>query len=153
MKERLEFIRLAMVLLGLFFVGKLIVGAAGGSYALGTRLFAMVPLTVQLCLPWGAMTRAFKGRGVGEAAITGASIALFAQLLIFGGTILSYLVGASTHFNEPMAIVGEDRPVALGEAVMGRGFGLLINTVIGTIAGSLGWALGALLPSRQAASA
>ena len=150
MKERLEFIRLAMVLLGLFFIGKLIVGAAGGSYALGTRLFAMVPLTVQLCLIWGAMTRAFKGQGVGEAAITGASIALFAQILIFSGTVLSYLLGASTHFNEPMAIVGEDRPVALGEAVLARGVGIVINTVIGTIAGSLGWALGALLPSRQA---
>ena len=137
MKERLEFIRLAMVLLGLFFIGKLIVGAAGGSYALGTRLFAMVPLTVQLCLIWGAMTRAFKGQGVGEAAITGASIALFAQILIFSGTVLSYLLGASTHFNEPMAIrrrrIGR---VALGEAVLARGVGIVINTVIGTIAGS-----------------
>jgi len=151
-KERIEFIRLAMVLLGLFFVGKLIVGATGGSYALGTRLFAMVPLTVQLCLLWGAMTRAFKGQGVGEAAKTGASIALFAQILIFTATVLSYLVGASTHFNDPMAIVGEDRPVALGEAVLARGAGILINTVIGTVAGSIGWALGALLPSRQASS-
>ena len=151
MKDRIQFARLAFLLLALFFVGKLIVGAAGGPYALGNRLFAMVPLTVQLCLLWGAMTRAFRGAGVGEAAKTGATIALFAQILIFTGTIVSYLLGVSTHFNEPMAIVGEDRAVALGEAVMARGVGIAINTVIGTIAGSLGWALGALLPARQAA--
>lgn len=148
MKERLSFIRLALVLVGLFFVGKLIVGAAGGSYALGTRLFAMVPLTVHLCLIWGAMTRAFRGEGIGEAMKTGASIALFAQVLIFTGTVLSYLLGASTHFNEPMAMVGEDRAVALREALGARGAGVLINTVVGVVAGSIGWALGALLPKR-----
>ena len=148
MKERIGFIRLALLLVGLFFVGKLIVGAAGGSYALGTRLFAMVPLTVQLCLIWGAMTRAFRGKGIGEAVMTGASIALFAQILIFSATVFSYLLGASTHFNDPMAIVGEDRPVALGEAIGARGAGVLINTVVGIVAGSIGWALGTLLPSR-----
>lgn len=148
MKERMRFIRLALVLLALFFVGKLIVGAAGGSYALGTRLFAMVPLTVQLCLIWGAMTRAFRGKSIGEAILTGASIALFAQILIFSATILSYLLGASTHFNDPMAIVGEDRVVPLGEAVGARAAGVAINTVVGVVAGSIGWALGALLPSR-----
>jgi hypothetical protein len=148
-KERLQFVRLALLLLGLFFVGKLIVGASGGSYALGTRLFAMVPLTVQLCLLWGAMTRAFRGRAVGEAALTGITIALFAQILIFTATIVSDLLGVSTHFNDPMAIVGADRPVPLGEAVMARGIGIVINTVIGAIAGSIGWALGALLPSRE----
>ncbi len=107
MKDRIEFIRLAIILLVLFFIGKLVVGALGGSYDLGNRLFAMVPMTVHLALLWGAMTRAFRGEGAGSAFMTGASIAIVAQLLIFSATMLSYLLGASTHFNDPMAIVGE----------------------------------------------
>lgn len=150
MKQRLEFIRLPILLLALFFVGKLIVGALGGSYELGTRLFAMVPMTAHLCLIWGAITRAYRGQGVGEAAKTGASIALFAQILIFGGTMLSYLLGASTHFNNPIAIVGEMRDVGLGEAAGARAAGVVINTIIGVITGSIGWALGSLIPSRNA---
>jgi hypothetical protein len=151
MKERIEFIRLPLLLLALFFVGKLVVGALGGSYDLGNRLFAMVPMTVHLCLIWGALTRAYRGQGVGQAAMTGASIALFAQVLIFSGTILSYVLGASTHFNDPMAIVGEARDVSLGEAAGARAFGIVVNAIIGVIAGSIGWALGGLIPSRKVA--
>ena len=119
MKDRIEFIRLAIVLLVLFFIGKLVVGALGGSYDLGIRLVAMVPMTIHLALLWGAMTRAFRGEGKGSAFITGACIALVAQLLIFSGTMLSYLLGVSTHFNEPMAIVGADQEVSAGPSLFG----------------------------------
>ena len=108
-------------------------------------------MTVHLCLIWGALTRAYRGQGVGQAAMTGASIALFAQVLIFSGTILSYVLGASTHFNDPMAIVGEARDVSLGEAAGARAFGIVVNAIIGVIAGSIGWALGGLIPSRKVA--
>ena len=148
MSERVRFVRMAWVLIAIFFVGKLIVGASGGSYALGTRLFAMVPLTVQLCLFWGAITRAIRGRGVGEAALTGITIALFAQILIFSATVLSYVLGLSTHFNDPIAIVGEDRLVGLGEAVGARAAGVVINSILGAIGASIGWALGALIPTK-----
>ena len=146
--KRFEFIKLPVVLLLVFFVGKLIVGAAGGSYELGIRLFAMVPLTAMLSLIWGAMGRAYRGFGIGQAIQTGASIAIVAQVLIFGATVLSYLLGAHTHFNNPIAIVGEDRAVALGEAVMARGVGLVVNTIISCITASIGWALGKLLPTN-----
>ncbi len=33
---------------------------------------------------------------------------LFAQILIFLGTMASYLLGVETHFNHPVAIVGQD---------------------------------------------
>ena len=151
MKDRIEFIRLAIVLLVLFFIGKLVVGALGGSYDLGNRLFAMVPMTIHLALLFGAMTRAFRGEGAGSSFITGACIALVAQLLIFSGTMLSYLLGVSTHFNEPMAIVGENREVALSEAVMARAAGVVFNPILGGIAGLIGWALGGLIPSKKSA--
>ena len=151
MKERIEFIRLAIVLLVLFFIGKLVVGASGGSYGLGNRLFAMVPMTVHLALIWGAMTRAFRGEGAGSAFKTGASIALVAQILIFSGTMLYYLLGVSTHFSDPMAIVGADREVGLGEALGARTFGIVVNSIIGGVAGLIGFALGGMIPAKKAA--
>jgi hypothetical protein len=146
MSERISFIRLPMLLLGLFFIGKLLVGAFGGSYELGNRLFAMVPLTVHLCLIWGAVGRAYRGFGVGGAAINGALIALFAQILIFLGTMASLLLGVDTHFSHPVAIVGQDVEVTLGQAFAARLSGLVANTVIGAVSALIGYVLGFLLP-------
>ncbi len=146
MSERISFIRLPMLLLGLFFVGKLVVGALGGSYELGNRLFAMVPLTVHLCLIWGAVGKAYRGFGAGGAAVNGMLIALFAQILIFVGTMASYLLGVETHFNHPVAIVGQDVEVSLGQAFGARLGGLVANTLIGGVSALIGCALGFLLP-------
>jgi hypothetical protein len=146
MSEKFVLIRLPVVLLLIFFAGKLIVGAAGGSYETGTQVFAMVPLTVHLCLIWGALSRAFQGYGVGGAAVLGILIALVAQILIFGGTMGSFLLGVETHFNHPMAIVREDRLVSFGEAFSARAVGIVVNMIIGAIAASIGWALGKLIP-------
>ncbi len=149
MKEKIDFVRLAWVLLVLFFVGKLIVGAAGGSYELGNRLFAMVPMTVHLCLIWGAMSRSFRGQSVGYAAVTGILIAVGAQVLIVTGTLGSIVLGASTHFNDPIAIFGNDeQAVTMGAALGARAVGVVVNSIIGAVAGSIGWALGGLLPSK-----
>ncbi len=151
MNDRISFIRLPILLLVLFFLGKLIVGAAGGDYSLGTRLFAMVPLTVHLCLIWGALSRSLRATGAGSAALTGVLIALVAQILIVVGTLGSYILGVDTHFSSPVAIVGVDRAVGFGEAAFARVFGLLVNCVIGAVAASLGWALGGLVPGGGAA--
>lgn len=149
MNERIQFVRLAWLLLLLFFIGKLVVSATGGSYELGVRLFAMVPMTVHLCLIWGAMARAFHGRSAGQAFMTGVTIAIFAQVLIFGATLISYALDVSTPFNNPIAIVGEDRMVSFGEAITARGVGVLVNCVLGGISATIGWALGGLLPARS----
>lgn len=149
MSDRLAFVRFPVLLLFLFFLGKLIVGALGGSYELGVRLFAMVPLTVHLALAWGAVARAFKGEKAGGAFIIGALIALAAQILIFLGTMGSYLLGVETHFSNPVAIVGEQRPVSLGEALVARSGGLVINALIGGVAALIGWTLGGLIPRRE----
>ncbi len=147
MNERLRLIRLPILLLVLFFLGKLIVGAAGGSYEASNRAFAMVPLTVHLCIVWGALSCAFYGSRAGGAALTGASIALVAQLLIILGTAGSYLLGAETAFNNPIALVGAERAVGFGEAMGLRAFGLVVNCVIAAVVALIGWALGRLIPA------
>ncbi len=149
MSEKLQFVRLPLLLLLLFFFGKLIVGAAGGSYELGNRLFAMVPMTVHLCLIWGAVGRAYRSYRIVDALLACLMIALFAQILIFGGTVVSYIVGVQTAFNNPVAITGQPGEVAFAQAVGARTAGVIANSIIGMVAGTIGWALGGLLPRTQ----
>ncbi|HLV00334.1 MAG TPA: hypothetical protein VKZ59_03655 [Acidobacteriota bacterium] len=149
MTEKINFVRLPWLLLFLFFLGKLIVGAAGGSYELSNRLFAMVPLTIHLCIVWGALTKAQKRQGIGSAAVTGFLIAVFAQTLILVGTVVPYTVGIETPFTNPVAIVGQSRPLTMGEILGGRIGGLVVNSIIGMLAATIGWLLGSLIPSPR----
>lgn len=150
MSAKLALIRLPILLLVIFFLGKLILGATGVSYESGTQVFAMVPLTVHLCLIWGALSRTYQGYRIGGAATTGLLIALVAQILILGGTAVSYILGVDTYFSDPMAIVREARPVPFAEAMGARIVGLVLNSIIGLIVACIGWALGRLLPSKSA---
>ena len=145
MKEKAEFVRLAWVFLLLFFIGKLVVGATGGSYSLGIRLFAMVPMAVHLCLVWGAMSRGLKGKGVGYAAMVGMMIAVGGQILVFTGTLGSIALDIPTHFSNPVAIFGSEQEVTFVAALAARSIGVVINGVIGAVAGSIGWLFGGLL--------
>ena len=149
MRDKLCFIRFPALLLIIYFVGKLTVGALGGSYELGLQIFAMVPLTIHLCLAWGAVSRALRGDGLKDALLTGLLIAVVAQLLIFVGTVGSYLIGVETAFNNSMAIVREVRAVSFGEAVGVRAFGIFANGILGAIAALIGWALGGLVPGPR----
>ena len=148
MREKINFIRLAYALLFLFFIGKLIVGSLGGSYELGIRLFALVPMTVHLCLIWGAMSNSFKGEKIGYAATCGLLIALFTQILIFVGTLGSMALGVETHFNNPIAIIGNESELTMAGAFSARLTGLLVNSIIGAIAASIGWLFGKLVPLK-----
>ncbi len=147
MQQRIALIRLPILILVLFFVGKLIVGAAGGDYSLGVRLFAMVPVTIHLCIIWGALSRSVWGQGAKSAMMTGMTIALVAQVLIVVGTFFSYILGIETAYNNSYAIVNEMRPVGFAEAMGARTVGLVVNAILGAIAAGIGYALGRFLPA------
>ena len=61
MREKLYFVRLPLLLVALFFVGRLTLGAAGASYEVGNRLFSMVILQTHLALLWAAVGRRYRG--------------------------------------------------------------------------------------------
>ncbi len=65
MKEKLQFVRLPILLFIVFFIGKLAMGAASGvnkeSYDLSNRLFSMVILQTHVALFWGAFGRRYEG--------------------------------------------------------------------------------------------
>jgi hypothetical protein len=118
----------------------------GVPYERGTVIFSLVPLSWTLSFAFAAFSRPLRGYGWKKAVLLSATIVLTAQILIFGATVVSYLVGAETYFNNPIAL-NVTEPVTLGQALPIRLQGLVANTIIGgVILGSLGWWGGKLLP-------
>jgi hypothetical protein len=149
MKEKLDFVRLPILLFVIFFVGRLALGAGMGvskaSYDLANRLFSMVILEVHVGLLWGAVGRRYRGYGIGGSMTAVILAVLVSQILIFAGTAFSYLAGMNTFFNFPEAL-NQQAAIGFGAAMAARTITLIANCVIGAIAGAIGWALGGLLP-------
>jgi hypothetical protein len=154
MKEKLEFDRLPILLILLFFIGRLAIGAAMGvnkqSYDLSNRLFSMVILQVHIALLWGAVGRRYRGYGVGGSVAAVVLAVLVSQILIWLGTAGSYIAGANTLFNYPEALNQPNaQSIAFGAAMQSRTITLIANTLFGAILGAIGWALGALVPRNN----
>jgi hypothetical protein len=148
MKDKLEFIRLPLALIAIFFVGRLIMSAMGAPYDAGNRVFSMVILQIHLALLWAAVGRGFKGYGFGGSVAVAVMIAFANQVLILLGTAGSYLAGADTYFNNPQAL-NSPTPVDFGTAMIARVGGLVVNCILSAVAGSIGYLLGKLLPNRR----
>src|SRR5580704_3852138 len=97
MKEKLNFVRLPILLFIIFFIGRLALGAGMGvskaSYDLSNRLFSMVILEVHVGLLWGAVGRRYQGYRIGGSMTAVILAVLVSQILIFAGTAVSYLAG------------------------------------------------------------
>ena len=144
MSEYIRFAKLPIVLLVLFMVARLILGATGVPYQSGT-IVSMVFLAWMSAFFFGAFSRRLRGYNWKQAMLLGLTIALSAQVLIFAATLMSYLLGAETYFNHPTALNAADS-VPLGQAVPTRLGGLVANSIFGAIWGLLGWTAGKLLP-------
>jgi len=150
MKDKFEFARLPILLFILFFVGRLVMGAAMGvnktSYDLANRIFSMVILQVHVGLLWGAVGRRFKGYSIGGSVTTVVLAVIVSQILIFLGTAVSYAIGADTFFTFPEAL-NQTAAVGFGAALAARSISFVANCVVGGITGAIGWALGGLIPA------
>lgn len=144
MKEKAHFITLPALLLLVFFLGKLVMSQAGAPYEAGVQYFSMVTLQTHLALLWPAISRRYKGYGLGGAIQVGIMIALVSQILILFGTGLSYVAG-DTHFNNPIAL-NQEGPVNFVAAMGIRTVGLVINSVIAAVTAVIGWFMGGLIP-------
>ena len=142
----LRFIRFAWLLLLVAAVGRLVLGAKDVPYEEGTWFFSMVMLTYHLCLVYGAFAKKLKGYRLPQAMVLGALIAVSAQVIILVLTVASYALGADTYFNHPFAIARVTETVPFSAAVAARLGGLVINSIIGSIGGLLGWLAGGLIP-------
>ena len=153
MKEKLQFVRLPIVLFALFFVGNLALGALMGvnkaSYDVSKRLFSMVILQVHVALLWGAVGRRYRGYGIGGSISVAVLAVAVSQILIFAGTAISYLAGVNTFFNFGEALNQPGVIVPFGTAMVARTVTFIVNCVMGGILGAIGWALGGLIPASS----
>jgi hypothetical protein len=149
MKEKLQFVRLPILLFVIFFVGRLVLGAALGvskeSYDISNRLFSMVILEVHVGLLWGAVGRRYQGYGIGASISAVVLAVLVSQILIFAGTAFSYIAGVHTFFNFPEAL-NQQAAIGFGAAMAARTITLIVNCIIGAVSAAIGWALGGLVP-------
>lgn len=135
-------------LLGLFTVGRWAVSFSGMDYARGTVIFSLVPLALIASAHHAAFARAFSGYTLKDALGLGATIGLLTQIVIFASTFLSYALGLSTLWNAPTAL-NQTAAIPMGAAMMARVGGLVVNTILNTIAGGLGYFMGGGLKKQS----
>jgi hypothetical protein len=145
MSDYLRFSRLPILLLVIFMIARFILGASGVPYEQGTWLFSMVTLTFFAAFFYGAFSRRLRGYKWHQAMLLGVTIAFAAQILILVATLVSYLAGAETYFNHPTALNVEEA-IGMGQALVGRLLGLIVNCITAGICGLLGWLGGKYIP-------
>lgn len=150
----LRFVRLPLLVVLLYAVARFALGASGMPYApRGNAMFSIVAATVISSLLFGALSKRVGGFGWGGAALAGYAIGLWAQILIFTATWLSYALGIeSSYFRHWDALnVPEGTQVAMGAAMAARALGLVIGPVVlGLVPALIGRALQALAPQPAA---
>ena len=145
MNDYLRVARLYLIVLAIFTVGRLVVGARGIPYERGHHVFSLVTMTLLASAFYGAFCRKWRGYGVTQAMGVGLTLGLMAQLVILVATVLSYTFHADTYFANPRALNATEA-VPFGTAVLGRLGGLVVNAIMSAIAGAVGWVMGATLP-------
>jgi hypothetical protein len=140
--------RFAIVFLLILLVGRLVLGARGVPYEKGTWFFSMVTFSVFASIFYGGFSRRLWNFKLLQGVLSGTAIGLSAQILIFLATMVSYLLGAETYFNSPIAL-NQAAAVGIGQAVGIRLGGLVANTILNSIAALIGWAVGALIPEKS----
>lgn len=115
----------------------------------GTSVLSIVTLTLFASIFSALFTRRWLGYRLLQAAGFAMFMAFVSQLVVLASTVVSYGLGISSYFNEPMALNRQLEPIGFAAALGFRAGGLVVNTILNGIAGALGWALGALLPVRE----
>jgi hypothetical protein len=140
-------LRFYFLLLALFTLGRWGLSLGGVEYAKAHQVFSLVTLSLIASAHHAAFARAFAAYNLKRALALGALVGVSTQIVIFVSTGLSYLLGLNTFFNAPAALNATE-PVAFGAAMVGRAFGLVVNTILNLIAALIGYALGGALPRK-----
>jgi hypothetical protein len=150
----LRFVRLPLLLLLIFAVARFALGAwSSVPYApRGNAMFSIVGLTFVSAFYFGALSRRIGGFGWGGTALVGYSIGLWAQLLIFTATWLSFAMGIEgSYFRHWDALNVEPGTVLPMAAAMSKRAGaVLVGPVFAIVPALIGRLLAALAPEPKA---
>jgi hypothetical protein len=141
--------RFYLILLALFTAGRWYAGSVAHTpYEKVTDKLSIVILSLLSSLFYGAFCRRWQGFRVSQALMMGGVIGVCGQSVIFVSTVASYVLGLDSYFNNPVAL-NATAAVAFGDAVGRRAVSFVVNTILNGIAGSLGWAMGGVLPDSR----
>jgi hypothetical protein len=151
LSQAIRFVRLPLLLLLLFTVGRFALGLFGVPYCpRGTAIFSVVVLSVISGLYFGALSGKVGGFGWGGALLAGAVIGFGGQVLIFVATLISYLGDLNTYFRHWDALnVPEGTVVPMAQAMQARAGGLVFGSLLVAVAAAIGRCLGALAPEKR----
>ncbi len=143
-----RFIRLPMVLIALWTIGRFSMGLAGVAYSpRSNATFSVVVLTLITSLYYGALSKSVGNFNWLGTIMVGGAIGLVAQLFIFTATLISLAGGLDTYFVNWDAInVAEGTPVTWSNALPARASGLVINVILAAIEACVGRLLAGLAP-------
>jgi hypothetical protein len=147
----LKFVRLPLVIVAIYAIARFLIGLNGVPYApRGNAMFSVLAATIISSFLFGGLSGKVGKFGWGGAALTGTIIGIWAQLFVFGLTVLSYLMNANTYYNHWDSLnVPEGTVMPMSQAVVSRAVGLVVNAIIATVIALIGRACGALAPSPQ----
>jgi hypothetical protein len=148
----LRFVRLPLLLILLFAVARLILGLRGVPYApRGNAMFSVLVLTLVSSFYWGALSGRVGGFKWLGAALIGAVLGLYAQILIFTATALSYALDlkSSYYIHWDALNIPEGTSLPMGQALGRRAVGLVMGAILCAVAALIGRALSALAPGRD----
>jgi uncharacterized membrane protein YeaQ/YmgE (transglycosylase-associated protein family) len=148
-----RFVRLPLLMILIYAVLRLVIGLRGVPYApRGNAMFSVVGLTIISSLYFGALSRKVGGFGWLGTVLVGFVIALWAQILVFTLTIISYSAQLSNSYYLHWDSLGfkEPTPVSMNQLLAIRGGGLIANIILAIVAALLGRALfGVLAPTPR----
>jgi hypothetical protein len=145
----LRFIRLPLVLILIYAAARFALGAKGVPYApRGNAMFSVLGATLISSFYFGALSRKVGGFGWGGTALVGYSLGLYAQILIFFATWISYQAGIETSYYRhwDSLNVPPDTIVPMAVALKTRVGGIVVAPLIATVVGLIGRLLGGLAP-------
>jgi hypothetical protein len=147
MAGNLKLARLYLLLLAIVAVGRWSLGFRHVPYDQGTDKLSIVIMTLFASVFYAAFTRRWLGYRLLQAVALTMLLGLLGQVVVFLSTVASYALGIDTYFNNPMALTRQPEAVGFAQAMGVRVGGLVANTFLNGIAGSLGWVMGGVLPA------
>jgi hypothetical protein len=150
----LRFVRLPILLLLIYTIGRFTLGAQNVPYApRGNAIFSVLGVAIVSSFYFGALSRKVGGFGWGGTTLVGYSIGLVAQVFIFVATWLSFALGIETSYfrHWDSLNVAEGTVVPMAEAMTSRAIGLVLGPILPVLASLIGRAIGGgLAPDRTA---
>ncbi len=163
----LRFVRLPFLLILIWTVARFSLGLAGVPYApRGNAMFSIYSVTLLSSIFFGALSHRIGGFDWKGTALVGASIGVWAQILIFVATLVSYAAGLNTYFvhwdalnidpakfsismADALTNPPEQLTMPMSQAMIGRVFGIVINGIMMALAALIGRLLSGLAPGRN----